>query len=75
MQLLQKLKAYSSTILALTDQAVVSGSNFLIGIVLARVLGIDDYGLFVLLWMMVLFGKSINQAFVTRPMMTLAPKK
>jgi O-antigen/teichoic acid export membrane protein len=73
--MLQKLKAYSSTILALTDQAVVSGSNFLIGIVLARVLGIEGYGLFALLWMIVLFGKSINQAFVTRPMMSLAPKK
>ncbi|MFK7946090.1 MAG: lipopolysaccharide biosynthesis protein [Saprospiraceae bacterium] len=73
--IIQKIKAYSSTILALTDQAVVSGSNFLIGIVLARVLGIDGYGLFALLWMIVLFGKSINQAFVTRPMMSLAPKK
>ena len=73
--MLQKLKAYSSTIIALTDQAVVSGSNFLIGIALARVLGIDGYGLFALLWMIVLFGKSINQAFVTRPMMSLAPKK
>ncbi len=73
--MLSKLKAYSSTIIALTDQAVVSGSNFLIGIVLARVLGIDGYGLFALLWMLVLFGKSINQAFVTRPMMTLSPKK
>lgn len=75
MSIFQKLKAYSSTILALTDQAVVSGSNFLIGIVLARVLGIEGYGLFALLWMIVLFGKSINQAFVTRPMMSLAPKK
>jgi len=73
--MLQKLKAYSSTIIALADQAVVSGSNFLIGIALARVLGIDGYGLFALLWMIVLFGKSINQAFVTRPMMSLAPKK
>lgn len=73
--LLQQLKAYRSTILALTDQAVVSGSNFLIGIVLARVLGIDGYGLYALLWMIVLFGKSINQAFITRPMMSLAPKK
>ncbi len=75
MQIFQKLKAYSSTILALTDQAIVSGSNFLIGIALARVLGIEDYGLFALLWMVVLFGKSLNQAFVTRPMMSLAPKK
>jgi O-antigen/teichoic acid export membrane protein len=73
--LLTRLKAYSSTLITLADQAVVSGSNFLIGIVLARVLGIEGYGLFALLWMVVLFGKSINQAFVTRPMLTLAPKK
>lgn len=74
-QLFQKLKAYSATIITLMDQALVSGGNFLIGILLARFLGIDSYGVFALLWMVVLFGKSINQAFITKPMLSLAPKK
>ncbi len=70
-----KIKAYSSTLITLFDQAVVSGGNFLIGILLARLLGIDNYGVFALLWMVVLFGKSMNQAFITKPMLSLAPKK
>ena len=75
MSLLKKIKAYSNSILVLFDQAIVSGGNFLIGILLARVLGIDAYGVFALLWMIVLFGKSINEAFITKPMLSLAPKK
>ncbi len=56
------------------DQAMVSGSNFLLGILLVRWIGLDDYGLFAMLWMGVLFALGINQAFVTKPLLSIAPK-
>lgn len=66
--LMQKFK---SSGLVLFDQAVLSGTNFITGILLARFLGIQTYGLFALLWMIVLFALSFSQAFITRPMLSL----
>lgn len=60
---------------AYSDQAVVSGTNFLVGIMLARALGMDAYGTFVLGWMGVLFASSIQQAIILNPLYTLLPKK
>ena len=56
------------------DQAMVSGSNFLLGILLVRAIGLAEYGVFALLWMGVLFGLGINQAFVTKPLLSIAPQ-
>ena len=56
------------------DQAMVSGSNFLLGVLLVRWIGLDDYGVFALLWMGVLFALGINQAFITKPLLSIAPK-
>jgi len=56
------------------DQAMVSGSNFILGIILVRFIGIESYGVFALLWMGVLFALGINQAFITKPLMSIAPK-
>ena len=61
--------------LAYSDQAVVSGTNFLVGIILARALGMDAYGTFVLGWMGVLFASSLQQAIILNPLYTLLPKK
>lgn len=58
----------------LLDQAIVSGTSFVIGIMLARFLGLEIYGMFALLWMIVLFGLSISQAFITKPMLSFGPK-
>lgn len=60
---------------AYSDQAVVSGTNFLVGILLARALGMDAYGTFVLGWMAVLFASSLQQAIILNPLYTLLPKK
>jgi len=54
------------------DQAVVSGGNFVTGILLARALGLQAFGEFTLLWMVVLFIQSIQHAGIIAPMMTLA---
>lgn len=57
------------------DQILVSGSNFLLGILLARFLGIDLFGQFSLIWLLVLFFSSIQLAFIISPMLTHGTKK
>lgn len=59
---------------AIFDQAVVSGTNFVVGILLVRYLGIEQYGIFILIWMLVQFFSSIQSAVIVAPMLSLAPK-
>ena len=54
------------------DQAIVSLGNFLAGIVLARVLGVAEFGRFAMVMMVVSFAHQFVNYFVTLPMMTLA---
>ncbi len=60
--------------LVLIDQGLVSGTSFTTGILLTRFLGLETYGAFILLWMVVIFGLSIAQALITKPLMSLEPK-
>lgn len=69
------LKKYSHVNWALADQAMVSGVNFLTGILFARYLGLDEYGRFTLAWMAVLFCNSFQQAGIIAPMMSIGPKQ
>lgn len=54
---------------------MVSGVNFLTGILFARFLGIEEYGRFTLAWMAVLFFNSLQQAGIIAPMMSIGPKQ
>ena len=69
------LNRYSHINWALADQAMVSGVNFLTGLLLARFLGISEFGVFTLLWMAVLFVNSIQLALIVSPMMSIGPKQ
>ena len=60
---------------ALADQAIISGVNFLTGLLIARFLGIEAFGVFTLVWMAVLFVNSIQMAMISAPMMTIGPKQ
>jgi len=60
---------------ALADQLIVSGVNFFTGILLARYLGIEEFGRFALAWMVVLFVNSIQYAMIVSPMMSIGPKQ
>lgn len=60
---------------ALLDQALVSGVNFLTTILVARFLGVDEFGRFVFAWLIVLFAASIHASIVVWPMMSLGPKQ
>ena len=59
---------------ALLDQALVSGTNFLMGVLLVRYLGLEQYGLFVLAWMTVQFVMGVQNALIVSPMLSIAPK-
>jgi O-antigen/teichoic acid export membrane protein len=60
---------------ALLDQAMVSGANFLTGILLARYLGIREFGVFTLAWMTVLFANNLQVSLIISPMMSIGPKQ
>jgi O-antigen/teichoic acid export membrane protein len=70
-----RFKAYKSINLTLLDQVIVSGVNFLTGIMIARYIGIEQFGIFSLIWMLVLFAGSLQLAIITTPMMNLMPKQ
>ena len=59
----------------MADQLMVSGSNFLTGILLARFLGVEMYGQYMLVWMVILFIGSIQHAVINSPMMSIGPKE
>jgi O-antigen/teichoic acid export membrane protein len=59
---------------ALADQALVSGTNFLTNIVLARMIGLDAFGAFSFAWMAVLFMNGYQNALIISPMMSIRPK-
>jgi O-antigen/teichoic acid export membrane protein len=60
---------------ALTDQAVVSATNFLTNVMLARFMGLREFGIFALAWMSVLFVNSLQNALIVAPMMSIGPKQ
>jgi len=62
-------------LLILADQLQVSGSNFLMGILIARFLGISIFGVYGICYMGFYFCISIQQAFFTIPMFSLGPQK
>ena len=57
------------------DQILVSGTNFMTGVLLARALGIEAFGVFSLAWLVLLFLQSLQHAMVFSPMMSLGPKQ
>jgi len=68
------LKRHQRVNWALADQSVVSGSNFITGILLARFLGPEAFGLFVLLQSVILYVNSFQGALIFQPMMSAAPQ-
>ncbi|MZP28782.1 hypothetical protein GTO91_03545 [Heliobacterium undosum] len=61
--------------LALLEQALFSGSNFLFGILLARWLSADLYGAFVLASALFLFLAGIHNALILEPMSVIGPSR
>jgi O-antigen/teichoic acid export membrane protein len=59
---------------AFLDQALVSGTNFLSNILLAKYLGIEEFGIYVIIVLGMLLFTLIFQSLVTVPMMNITPK-
>ena len=65
---------FSNSFWTLADQCMVSGSNFLLGVLIVAIMGISDFGVFSLYWMIVLLISSLHQALVVMPLYALYPK-
>jgi O-antigen/teichoic acid export membrane protein len=64
---------FSRSSVALADQALISGSNFLANIVLVRGLGLNGFGKYFLAYAVILYANAVQMSFVTAPMLTIAP--
>lgn len=69
------LRRHRTARIALLDQALMSGGNFLAAILLVRALGLEEFGRFTIAWMAVLFAQSLQTAVVVRPMMSIGPRQ
>lgn len=58
---------------AMVDQALVSLANFLTGVLAARYLGIEEFGRFTLMWLVVQFAGNVQLAALNAPMMSIGP--
>ena len=65
----------NNTLLVYTDQLVVSGLSFVSSIIMARLLGVQGFGIYSIAWLGVLIASSVNQPLIISPMMTLSSKK
>ena len=66
---------YSHLNWALTDQVMVSGANFFTSILLARTLGLMEFGVYSLAWIAIFFLSGLQMAMVIAPMMSIGPKQ
>lgn len=66
---------YSHLNWALADQGMVSAANFATTIILARFLGLEEFGRFTLAWMAVQILSSLQGAMIVAPMMSIGPKQ
>lgn len=64
----------SNAALALADQGVVSATNFAVGVLLARALGVEGFGWFALVLLVLQMAGSLQQAFVITPLLSLLPQ-
>lgn len=69
------LKKHKKLNWTLLDQGIVSVVNFITGLLIARFIGIENFGVFTLVWMVILFVNSIQIAMISAPMMTIGPKQ
>ncbi len=72
-KLVRYIRRYPQLI-TLGDQALVSGTSFVLGVFLVKQLGLELYGDFTLLWLIVLFFGSLHESLIVAPMYTFMPK-
>jgi O-antigen/teichoic acid export membrane protein len=68
-------RRFASDFWALLDQCAVSGFNLLTTVILARMLGLHNFGVFTLAWLAVLFVNSLQVPLVISPMLAIGPQQ
>ena len=58
----------------LYDQCVVSGGNFLSSLILIKFLGIEDFGIFSKIWIIIISVNIIQQAILLNPLLSISSK-
>lgn len=61
--------------MALANQALVSGMTFLIGIGVARTMGLAEFGKLAMVLILQMFAQSLQGCFVVAPMMALSGRR
>lgn len=57
------------------DQTLVSACNFIATALIARSLGLEAFGWYTMVWLMVLFAVSMQNGFIVSPMMSIGSKQ
>ncbi len=73
LKLILLMKKISSHWIALSDQILVSGCNFVIGVFLARSLGVQMFGLYAIASTYLLYANTLQSSLIVSPMMTAIP--
>jgi O-antigen/teichoic acid export membrane protein len=72
---LRCLYAHRHVNIVVADQLVVSCGNFVFGVLLARAIGVIEFGRFTLAWLVVDFIATLQSAIVLQPMLNIGPKQ
>ena len=60
-------KHYEKILISL-DQSIVSGSNFFIGLLISKLLGLEELGIYAFVWLLLMMSSSLMQNFISIPM-------
>lgn len=69
----QIIKKMPSHWIALADQILVSGVNFVIGVILARNFGVEVFGVYIIATAFLFYANTFQSSLVISPMMTAIP--
>ena len=72
--MLNELTKVTNYHLVFIDQIIVSLSNFLITILILRILGVQSFGYFSFLWIFLLLINSLQLSYIISPMLSNGPK-
>ena len=67
-------KQNANKVLMVALQGVASGSNFLLVIILTRVYGLETFGVFSMIWLILIFTLGLQQSMILSPLLTLWAK-
>jgi O-antigen/teichoic acid export membrane protein len=71
---LAQIAEQSKGVLALCDQGVVSLTNFLTGLLIGRVAGKNELGLYAVCWTLVIIATEVSAALITTPYTVFGPQ-